>query len=110
MLKEKKKSGYELIITIVDRGRSEIVVTAAQNEGATGGTVINGKGIGPMDKNIHLDIPIDPEKEIVLILVESKNAEKTMDAIMEKAEINKPGKGIAFLLDVERTVGLLAAE
>lgn len=106
MLKKQVKSGYELVITIVDEGRSTIVLEAAQKEGAAGGTVIPGKGIGSLDSSLNLDIPITPEKEIVLILVESKKADKVMDSIMEKAEINQPGKGIALLLDVERTVGL----
>lgn len=106
MLKKRVRSGYELVITIVDQGRSTIVLEAARKEGATGGTVIPGAGIGSLDDSLALDIPITPEKEIVLILVESKKADKVMDSIMEKAEINQPGKGIALLLDVERTVGL----
>lgn len=106
MLKKRIKSGYELVITIVDQGRSGIVLEAARKEGATGGTVIPGTGIGALDENLALDIPITPEKEIVLILVESKKADRVMDSIMEEAEINQPGKGIALLLDVERTIGL----
>ncbi len=106
MLKKRVRSGYEMVITIVDEGRSNIVLEAARGEGATGGTVISGKGIGSLDSSLNLDIPITPEKEIVIILVESKKADKVMDSIMEKAEINQPGKGIALLLDVERTVGL----
>ena len=106
ILKKRVRSGYELVITIVDQGRSSVVLEAARIEGATGGTVISGKGIGSLDGSLKLDIPITPEKEIVLLLVESTKADKVMDSIMEKAEINQPGKGIALLLDVERTVGL----
>lgn len=106
MLKERIKSGYELIITIVDQGRSGVVLEAARSQGATGGTVMAGKGIGALDQSIRLEVPITPEKEIVLILAKADKADLIMDAIMEKAEIDQPGKGIAFLLDVERTVGL----
>jgi nitrogen regulatory protein PII len=103
---DKKSSGYELIVSIVVKGYADLVIDAARDMGATGGTVLYGRGIGVHEKGTIFGRPIEPEKEIVLTLVKSEHVEKTRDAIMEKAEICKPGKGIVFILDVEQAVGL----
>ena len=43
---EKTNEAYELIFTIVNAGYTDLVMEAAKAEGATGGTVVNGKGTG----------------------------------------------------------------
>jgi len=103
---EKSGSGFELIVSIVEKGYADLVIDAAREEGATGGTILYGRGIGIHEKSVLFGRPIEPEKEIVLTLVKSEDVDKTMDSIMEKAEICKPGKGIVFVLGVEQTVGL----
>src|SRR5699024_7547465 len=59
---------YEAIFTIVDKGLSEKVIDSAKSAGATGGTVIHGRGSGSREKALLFNIEIEPEKEIVLIL------------------------------------------
>ena len=50
---------------------------------------------------------IEPEKEIVLILAERKNAEAIVSLISERMEIEKPGKGIIFIQEVSKVYGLV---
>lgn len=97
---------HEAIFTIVDKGLSDKVIEAAKSAGATGGTVIHGRGSGTRDKSILFNIEIEPEKEIVLILIPREKAKPVTDAIKERLNISQPGKGIIFALDVNRTLGL----
>jgi len=46
-----------------------------------------------------LGIPVEPEKELVLTLVDRSKADKVLKAIVR-------GKGIAFVLGVERVAGI----
>ncbi|MCG0275164.1 MAG: P-II family nitrogen regulator [Thermosediminibacteraceae bacterium] len=100
------KIKFDLIVTIVNKGFAEEVVEAAKKAGAEGGTIIDGRGTGIHENAKLFGIPIEPEKEIVLTLIDRAKTEKVLEAISNAAELDKPGKGIAFVLEVERTVGI----
>ena len=51
-------------------------------------------------------IEIEPEKDIVLAWSKAGQTEDIVNAIREKLNIDKPGAGIIFVLDVKKTVGL----
>ena len=97
---------FELIISIVNKGNASLVVEASKKVGAEGGTVLGGRGTGIHEKAKIFGISIEPEKEIVLTLVPCEQVETVLKAIIEEAELNKPGKGIAFVLEVERVAGI----
>lgn len=98
---------YEAIFTIVDRGLSEDVIEAAREAGSTGGTVIHGRGSGVHEKEKLFNMEIEPEKDIVLILSTSDKTDNIVDSIRKKLNIDKPGAGILFVLDVSKTSGLI---
>ncbi|WP_226582742.1 P-II family nitrogen regulator [Halobacillus litoralis] len=97
---------YDLIVTIVNKGDSDKVVDASKSAGAEGGTIITGRGTGIHEKAKLFNILIEPEKEVVLTLIVKEKSDDVLSAIEKKAGLNQPGKGIAFVLDVERTVGI----
>lgn len=104
--KDVKSMDYESVFIIVDKGLSDEVLEAAESANFTGGTVIHGRGSGTQEKAKLFNIEIEPEKDIVLILSKAEMTESIVDAIEEKLNINKPGSGIIFVMDVSRTLGL----
>ncbi|RWZ60917.1 P-II family nitrogen regulator [Halobacillus fulvus] len=100
------KIRYDLIITIVNKGDSEQVVEASKKAGAEGGTILTGRGTGIHEQAKLFNITIEPEKEVVLTLIRKRKTDRVLEAIEQEAHLNVPGKGIAFVLDVERTVGI----
>lgn len=97
---------YDLIITIVNQGDSDKVVEASKRAGAEGGTILHGRGTGIHEQAKLFNILIEPEKEVVLTLIPKALTNSVLQEIENAVEINKPGKGIAFVLEVERTVGI----
>ncbi len=97
---------FNLIVTIVNKGYAEEVIDAAKKAGAEGGTIINGRGTGVHENAKFLGIPIEPEKEIVLTLIDRVKTEKVLEAVSNAVGLNKPSKGVAFVLEVEKTVGI----
>ncbi len=97
---------FDLIVTIVNKGFAEEVISAAKKMGAGGGTIMNGRGTGVHENARLLGIPIEPEKEIILTLIDRAETEKTLEAIAKAVDINKPSKGVAFVLEVEKAVGI----
>ena len=101
-----KKFDHELVICIVNSGFSEAVMDAAREVGARGGTVINAKGTANKEAEAFFKIFIQPEKEMVMILVPNKIKEDLLHALYRKVGLETPGQGIAFAMPVDNVVGL----
>lgn len=97
---------HELIITIVNRGGFEAVKEASKAAGARGGTLLHGLGLGGEEAAKFLGISIQPEKDIVLIVVDSEDRENIMQTILDKAGIRTDYRGICFSLPVDSALGL----
>lgn len=103
----KMEEAYQhLIITIVNEGYAEKVMNEAKKGGATGGTTINGRGLESEKAIKFLNLSIEPEKDIVLILVPTEKKNAIMDIIVENCGLKTPGAGICFSLPVDHVVGL----
>jgi nitrogen regulatory protein PII len=97
---------YDLIVTIVNKDNAELVVEASRGAGAEGGTTLTGRGTGIHEQAKLFGITIEPEKEIVLTLIERNKTEVVLESIIRKASLDKPGMGIAFVLEVEKVAGI----
>jgi len=101
-----KKEEYKLIITLVNLGFSQIVMNAARDVGATGGTIVHTRGTGTPEMEKKYGIVITPDKEMVMILVDKNIADKVMEAIYKAAGLGTRGQGICFAVPVDDVIGL----
>jgi len=97
---------YDLIVTIVNDGFSGDVIDASRQAGAEGGTIMHGRGSGIHETGKLFSLNIEPEKEIVFTLVPRTISERVLQTIIEKTQLNEPGKGIAFMIEVEDVAGI----
>lgn len=113
--RKKKKGGqsmrtvqeqFSLIVTIVNSGDSGKVVKAAAKAGAEGGTILTGRGTGINEQQKFMNFTIDPEKDVVLTLIPESYTEAVTESIQNTIDLYAPGKGIAFLIDVEKVFGV----
>lgn len=104
-----EKFTHEAIFCIVNVGYSEAVMDAAKKFGATGGTVLNARGTAGKEAETFFGISIQPEKEIVMILVPAKLKDKILNALYDEVGLSTAGQGIAFSLPVDGVVGISSA-
>lgn len=95
-----------LIVTIVRKGWGSTVLEASVAAGARGGTVLGGRGAGVNENEKIFGVSIEPEKEILLTLVPAERADDILAAIVQAAELNEVGRGIAFVMPVDKVVGV----
>ena len=100
---------YEVIFCIVNAGFSDAVMDAAKEFGARGGTVIRARGTANSESEKLFGITVQPEKEIVMILVNSDIKNDILHSLYRSVGLNTPGQGIAFSLPVDNVVGLSSA-
>ncbi len=101
---------HEAIFCIVNSGYSEAVMEAAKKFGARGGTVINARGTAGKEAETFFHITVQPEKEIVMILVPSDIKDNVMHALYKEVGLDTAGQGIAFAMPVDGVVGLPDSE
>ncbi len=94
------KATHELVTIIVNAGFADDAMTAARKAGASGGTIITGRGTGKAEDVTFFGITIVPEKEILLILVEKGKSSLIINAIKNLDCLSGPGSGIAYCSDV----------
>ena len=97
---------HEMIVCIVNAGFSEAVMDAAKEFGARGGTVISARGTAAKEAESIFKITIQPEKEMVIILVPTEIRDDILHALYRSVGLKTPGQGIAFSLPVDSAIGL----
>ena len=99
---------FKLIIALVEDKKTNDVLDAAREEGATGATVVSqARGEGVKKSTTFFGLTLETQRDMVLFLVEEHLSRKIMEKIGDVAEFDKsPGTGIAFQIDVEDAVGV----
>ena len=99
---------FKLIIALIEDDKTDAVMAAAREEGATGMTVINhARGEGLVKCKTFFGLTLETQRDMLLILVEEHLSRKILERIASVGEFDsKPGSGIAFKIDVEDAVGI----
>ena len=105
-----KDTERELIVVIADQGNIELIMDAAREAGAYGGTVIHARGTGMEQAEKFMGVCLAAEKEMIFIVTKKEQKNSIMKAIMEKAGMESRAKSIAFSLPVTDTAGLRLIE
>ena len=103
--KTKNKEKYDMIVAIIGRGFADYVVSAARDAGATGATIVYGRGTADVDKQV-MGISLQPERELGLILVKSDERKRIMKAISDSTSLMEEGRGFCFSLPVSDVFGI----
>ena len=106
MPENNRNSAYEMIVTIVEKGVGEDVIDAAGAAGATGATILHGRGSGIHEKAVFFGLTIEPEKDIVLLVVPEAECVNIMEAIGKELGLDKPNSGLCFSFDVSHVIGV----
>ncbi len=100
---------FKLIVAFVDDSKTDAVMDAARNAGATGCTVINqARGEGIKESRTFFGLTLTTQRDVLLLLVEKHLSRQILEHIGEVGEFDAtPGTGIAIQIDVEDAVGIL---
>ena len=96
---------YKSIVAMVKPNLTDTVVNSAKQVGATGATIIPASGTGAREAKTFFGLSLDIRTDVVLFVVDSDIVEPVLSAIKEAGRLSEPGTGIAFVLDVEDTIG-----
>ena len=100
---------FKLLVVFVEDAKTDDVLEAARERGATGCTVINNaRGEGIEKHESFLGLTLSTQRDVLLLLVEEHMARGILEHIAEVGEFDAtPGTGIAIQLDVEDALGVV---
>ncbi len=100
---------FKMIIVFTEDEKTDDIMDAARQAGATGATVIhNARGEGLKVSKTFFGLSLETQRDVLLFLVEEHLSRHILEEINRAGELDaKPGTGIAFQLDVEDAVGIM---
>lgn len=104
-LTKKNESEYTAVFLVVDKGKAESVIEISQDAGYYGGTIIKARG-SASNLNIVLNLMVEPEKEAILMLTESKRAKQLATLLSEQFKLGNVNTGILMMAEISKAIGL----
>jgi len=95
-----------VIFCIVNSGFGDAAMDAARSAGATGGTIMSGHGTTKREAAGFFNIEIDPQKEVVMIVVSSEIRDEVLHSLYKAVGLDTPAHGIAYSLPVDEIIGV----
>lgn len=99
-----------MITCVVQRGKAETVVHAAQEAGAQGATIHFGHGSGVRERLGLLGLAVDVEKEIITILVSDDEVDRVFERMYFAGELDLPGGGIIYTTKLDKAATFVPKE
>lgn len=97
---------FKLIMAFVKPNITDGVINAMKEAGATGATILPGRGTGIHEAKTFFGLSIEDQTDIIVFIVEEHTVESLMKVIETAGKFDEPSTGIAFVLPVEHIVGL----
>ncbi len=100
---------FKLLVALIQDDKTDAVLDAAREAGATGATVLNqARGEGVKKSKTFFGLSLESQRDMVMFLVEEHMSRKILEKIAQVGQFDeKPGTGIAFQIDVEDAVGVV---
>ena len=100
---------FKLIIVMAEEGKTQEILEASREAGATGATVLNqarGEGVNPA--KTFFGLSIESQRDVIMMLVEEHLARQILERIAHVGDFDEtPGTGIAFQIDVNDAIGVV---
>jgi nitrogen regulatory protein P-II 1 len=98
--------GWKLVVVTVRPQLTERILSAARQSGAMGATIIPARGTTPQENRSFLGLALDNQRDLILFLLDETRVLAVTRAIHLDGDLDAPGTGMLFVLDVEQALGL----
>ncbi|GHV71597.1 hypothetical protein AGMMS49928_24120 [Spirochaetia bacterium] len=97
---------HDLVMAIVNQGYSDELMTVAREAGASGGTIINARGIAHQGPVKFFGVSVQDEREIILMVTSREKKAAIMQAVSQNYGITTEAGGIILSVPVDMLMGL----
>ena len=98
----------KLIVVLAPDDKTDTIIDAAREGGATGATVITSvRGEGLKPEKTFLGLEVTAKRDVLMFLVVEERSQEILERIRDVGRFDEePGAGVAFQIAIEDVVGL----
>ena len=98
----------KLIVVLAPDGKTDTIIDAAREGGATGATVITSvRGEGLKPEKTFFGLEVTAKRDVLMFLVVEERSQEILERIRDAGRFDEePGAGVAFQIAIEDVVGL----
>lgn len=98
-LPEEDSLQHDCVLVVVNRGFADKVVDIARQSGATGATIIHGRGTGEHQRVVLpiINVELQPEKEIVFLITGAQVSERIANNLLADLQLAQDGEVAVYL-------------
>ena len=97
---------FSIVVAITPQELEQQAIDAAQQAGAAGITILNGKGIGAKAKKTFFGMTFEGSQSVLLMVVAKSLAEPVLQAMQQLLVRDGDSRGLAFSLPLEHLTGI----
>jgi nitrogen regulatory protein P-II 1 len=97
---------FKVVVIITPAELADKMVSLAKDAGATGATILPGRGTGIHEALTFFGLSLDTQRSVILLVVSEACAAAVLYAVRTESQFDKPGTGIAFSFSLDKVVGL----
>jgi nitrogen regulatory protein P-II 1 len=102
------KAEHQLVVAVIAEALVPKVMDVVRSTGGRSVTVLRGRGRDLVRPPQFLGLPIEPGREVLLLVVEAPLVPRIMAAIEDAGELTQRDRGIAFAMELTHVAGLVA--
>ncbi|NLC44206.1 MAG: DUF1538 domain-containing protein, partial [Clostridiales bacterium] len=90
----------DCVMVVVNRGYADNVIEVARQSGATGATIIRGRGTDELHERVKLpliNVELQPEKEVIWLVMSSNISEHIADNLLENTQLEHDGEVAVYI-------------
>jgi hypothetical protein len=96
---------FSVVVAIVADSLEEQTIDVAKSAGATGVTILNGKGMGLKEKKIFFGLTYEEKESILIFVLPNSISASVLRSIQNSLDLTKE-HGLAFSLPISHLVGI----
>ncbi|WP_300455687.1 transcriptional regulator [Accumulibacter sp.] len=101
---------FSAVVLIVPEEEENRAVGILKQAGATGLTILKGKGLRHNERKTFLGLGLERKESVLLCVVEKQMAMRILRSVKVEMKLDEPGGGLAFSLSLGSVVGISRAQ
>lgn len=101
---------FSALVAILAEDLEDKAIAVARSAGASGVTILAGRGIGAHEKKTFFGLTYEGSQSILLFILERKLSVTVLKCLTKELELGKHSKGVVFTLPLEHIAGIDSAQ
>ncbi len=97
---------FSVLVAMLAEDLEEKAIDSAREAGASGVTILNGRGIGAEEKKTFFGLTCEGSQSVLIFVLEKKLSVTVLKRLSRDLDLANSSKGVVFTLPLEHIAGI----